>query len=71
MQRERLPELCARVVGEYTEMPGLSLTLLQASRLWNVDPPTCTEVLDQLREIGFLRQAGRAYVRMNSGRSAA
>ena len=37
-------------------MPGLSLTLAQAGRLWSLDLGTCSEVLSQLVEIGFLSQ---------------
>lgn len=43
-----------RVRGEFREMPGLTLTLAQAGRLWSLDPSTCNEVLGQLVEAGFL-----------------
>jgi hypothetical protein len=43
-----------RIRGEFREMPGLTLTVAQARRLWNVDLPTCTEVLLQLVDAGFL-----------------
>ncbi|HEV3216507.1 MAG TPA: hypothetical protein VGZ27_12330 [Vicinamibacterales bacterium] len=43
-----------RIRGEFREMPGLTLTVAQARRLWNVDLPTCTEVLSQLVDAGFL-----------------
>ena len=43
-----------RVRGEFREMPGLTLTVAQAGRLWSLDPPTCTEVLTELVESGFL-----------------
>lgn len=35
-------------------MPGLTLTLAQAGRLWSLDPATCTEVLTSLVSSGFL-----------------
>jgi hypothetical protein len=43
-----------RVRGEFREMPGLTLTLAQACRLWSLDAASCTEVLGQLVESGFL-----------------
>ena len=43
-----------RVRGEFREMPGLTLTLAQAGRLWSLDPATCTEVLTSLVSSGFL-----------------
>jgi hypothetical protein len=35
-------------------MPGLRLTLAQASRLWHMDLPTCEAVLAHLLREGFL-----------------
>ena len=53
-----------RIRGEFREMPGLTLTVAQARRLWNVDLPTCTDVLSQLVESGFLcRKADGTYGR--------
>ena len=43
-----------RIRGEYLEMPGLRLTLLQAQRLCGVDPAVCQRVIDALVETGFL-----------------
>ena len=45
-----------RVRGEFREMPGLSLTLAQASRLWSLDHQTCGDVLRHLVDAGFLRR---------------
>ena len=28
-----------RIRGEFREMPGLKLTIAQAARLWQLDPP--------------------------------
>ncbi len=56
--------IAERIRGEYREMPGLTLTVAQAQRLWNVDLSTCTEVLAQLVEAGFLcRKVDGAYGR--------
>src|SRR5438876_7173896 len=67
---ETVPQEAARVLiterirGEFREMPGLTLTVAQARRLWNVDLPTCTDVLSQLVESGFLcRKADGTYAR--------
>lgn len=43
-----------RIRGEFREMPGLSLTVEQARRLWSLDAPTCHEALAYLVESGFL-----------------
>jgi hypothetical protein len=61
--------LLARVYGEYMEMPGLQLTLPQASRLWNMKLATSAHVLDRLVDASFLRRAGDRYVRAESGRA--
>jgi hypothetical protein len=49
-------DLLSRARGEYLEMPGLSLTLDQAQRLWALDRGTCSGVLANLVRDGFLRQ---------------
>jgi hypothetical protein len=49
-------DLLSRARGEYLEMPGLSLTLDQAQRLWALDRGTCSLVLSNLVRAGFLRQ---------------
>jgi len=56
--------LVRRVRGEYYEMPGLGLTLAQASRLWHIDAVTCQTVLTRLVNDGFL-------YRMRDGRYVA
>jgi hypothetical protein len=43
-----------RVRGEFLEMPGLSLTPQQASRLWAVDRAISEGVLARLTSSGFL-----------------
>jgi hypothetical protein len=49
--------LLGRVAAEYREMPGLSLTVAQASRLWGIDRDTCVAVLQALVADGQLRCA--------------
>jgi hypothetical protein len=58
-------ELLARVCGEYLEMPGLQLTLPQASRLWNLKQAVSEELLDSLVDASFLRRAGAHYMRVD------
>jgi hypothetical protein len=49
-------DLLSRIRSEYLEMPGLRLTRPQAQRLWGLDEPTCTHLLDSLAEANFLRR---------------
>lgn len=70
-EREIDINLLARVYGEYMEMPGLQLTLAQASRLWNMKPATSAHVLERLVDASFLRRAGDRYVRADCGRICA
>jgi hypothetical protein len=51
-----LHELLRRVESEYREMPGLSLTVPQAARLWGLDSATCAVVLTTLLERQVLRR---------------
>ena len=48
------PALLAQIRAEFVEMPGLHLTLRQASRLWNLDPLTCDVALRILVDEHFL-----------------
>ena len=52
-----------RARTEYIEMPGMKLTLAQASRLFDLAPDVCARTLDRLVEEGFLRRAGGNYAR--------
>ncbi len=53
---DALGRLTHRVHAEYLEMPGLSLTLAQAQRLWGIDRRTCERVVVTLVARGFLRK---------------
>jgi hypothetical protein len=48
-------ELTRRVAAEYREMPGLSLTLTQAERLWSADRQACERAFRTLIARGSLR----------------
>ena len=56
LDKSEMLELLSRVEGEYREMPGLSLTVSQAERLWRLDSSTCAFVLALLRERRVLRR---------------
>jgi hypothetical protein len=67
-----LESLVDRVRGEYREMPGLRLTFAQACRLWQVDPPTCEMLLEQLVRETFLRKTlDGAYIALPAPRRQA
>jgi hypothetical protein len=65
------PRLLQRIRSEFTEMPGLRLTVAQASRLWNTDVATSVALLDALVELRFLRVTNHQYGRSDSGRLSA
>jgi hypothetical protein len=47
-----------RVLAEFDEMPGLSLTPTQAARLFGLDQDLCRRVLDALVDMAYLREHG-------------
>jgi hypothetical protein len=51
---ERFSDALRRAQAEFLEMPGLTLTVAQASRLWSFDSALCSEVLSTLVERRFL-----------------
>jgi hypothetical protein len=51
-----------RVRAEFVEMPGLTLTVRQASRLFGLDQEICRQVVDHLVGADFLRWAGAGVV---------
>jgi hypothetical protein len=68
---DSLDYLARRVRNEYLEMPGLSLTLAQAQRMWQLRRTDCERLLATLVDSGFLaRTSGGAFVRA-SGRGGA
>jgi hypothetical protein len=56
--------LLSRIQGEFREMPGLSLTLEQAAKLFGLPSEACTRVLGVLEHSGILRQAGDGQYRL-------
>ena len=51
-----LEAVARRVLAEFDEMPGLALTINQASRLFGIDQDICRVVLDTLIDMAYLRQ---------------
>ena len=55
------------IAEQYLEMPGLSLTVPQAARLFGLDADVCAQHLDSLMQTGFLQKTLRGrYVRPTS-----
>ena len=61
-------DLCTRVQAEFREMPGLKLTLRQASRLFSIEPARCERVLGALVGAGHLATDGKAFASLRAGR---
>jgi len=55
IMRQATSSLVDRIRSEFIEMPGLQLTIAQASRLWGLEPAACRQVIDNLVETAFLR----------------
>ena len=62
-------DLCTRVQAEFREMPGLTLTLPQASRLFSIEPTRCQRVLGALVHAGHLATDGKAFASPGGRRS--
>ena len=62
------PAVIERVRSEFIEMPGMELTMAQASRLWNLGVDDCRFVLDALVDAGFLRWTSRRTI-IRTGRN--
>jgi len=54
--------IARRVLAEFEEMPGLTLTPHQASRLFGLDLDVCRMVLDSLVDMAYLRQTNSGSV---------
>ena len=47
--------LVERVEKDFSEMPGLEVTMAQGVRLWNIGADDCRFVIDALVDVGFLK----------------
>jgi hypothetical protein len=63
----RSERLLQRIRGEFFEMPGLTLTLPQAARLWCVTMPQARAALSVLVGDGFLARDARGVYRRHGG----
>jgi hypothetical protein len=59
--------LYIRVQGEFREMPGLTLTVRQAARLFSIEPAQCERVLGALVHDGVLATDGLTFARAGVG----
>jgi hypothetical protein len=64
-------DLCRRVQAEFREMPGLTLTLPQASRLFSIERASCERILGALVRAGHLSTAGEVFASWRGGRRSA
>jgi hypothetical protein len=62
-------DLVARVCAEFTEVPGLKLTLWQASRLFGLEVARCEQLFRLLVQDGVLRRQGDCFAHCSTGRS--
>lgn len=61
-------DLLGLVKSEYREIPGLTLTLPQAKRLWQLDDATSDAIFTTLVDAHFLRRTtSGAYIRADLG----
>jgi hypothetical protein len=56
-----IEHLVIRVRAEFQEMPGLSLTVRQAERLWGLAPDVCAQVVDVLVSRDILKRHGDTF----------
>lgn len=63
--------LYARIRAEFCEMPGMNLTLRQASRLFDLETARCERVLEALVALGTLCRRGESFACAGTGRQFA
>jgi DNA-binding IclR family transcriptional regulator len=63
--------LLSRILGEFREMPGLSLTATQAARLLGIDLVECMTALQELVTAGLLRQTDDGHYALPGGEGSA
>jgi hypothetical protein len=56
-----------RVREEFREMPGLRLTLAQATRLWGLEHDLCRAVVERLVASAFLQWTSAGSIRRSEG----
>ena len=68
-EHETDSNLETRIRAEFAEMPGLKLTLPQASRLFNVERFRCERILEDLVTHGDLSSSGGSFQRSGGDRA--
>lgn len=64
----RIDDVLQRIQGEFSEMPGLRLTVAQAQRLWGLERAVCDELLGALVDARFLSQTrDGAFIKTDGG----
>ena len=66
LNRDTDSDLAIRIRTEFAEMPGLKLTLPQASRLFNVERVRCQRILEGLVTHGDLSTSGGSFLRIGA-----
>ena len=56
----------SRIRAEFCEMPGLKLTLAQASRLFQLEAVRCQQVLTSMVDTGHLVLRGNTFLRRSA-----
>ena len=64
-------DLVSLMRAEYLEIPGLSVNLAQAARLWNAPRERCLEAFELLTREGFLCRSGERFIRTSCVRRTA
>jgi hypothetical protein len=59
--------LLQRIHAEFTEMPGMCLTIPQASRLFGLPAQACTRVMVSLTDLGLLHLTDDGRYRLRQG----
>jgi hypothetical protein len=68
--RDTDSDLATRIRAEFAELPGLKLTLPQASRLFNVERVRCARILERLVTHGNLSTCSGSFLCVGTGRGS-
>jgi hypothetical protein len=55
--RSPLAHLVQRVRAEFEESPDLATTVREGARFWVIDSETCTRVLTEFHDTGYLEKS--------------
>ncbi len=55
-----------RVLAEFEEMPGMALTVRQASRLFGLEEAVCRRIIDALIDLAYLRETRAGVITLGS-----